>query len=47
MQSAAECAASFDHVQPSNPRLLTQLSATLDPARRHELWEALSALADC
>ena len=43
----AECAASFDNVQPINRRLLTHRIATLDPARRHELCAALAALADC
>jgi len=43
----AECAASFDNVQPINRRLLTQRIATLNPARRHELCAALAALADC
>ena len=43
----AECAASFDNVQPINRHLLTQRIATLDPARRHELCDALAALADC
>jgi mRNA interferase MazF len=43
----AECAASFDNVQPINRHLLTQRIATLNPARRHELCDALAALADC
>jgi mRNA interferase MazF len=44
---SAECAASFDNVQPINRQLLTQRIATLDLARRHELCDALAALADC
>jgi mRNA interferase MazF len=43
----AECAASFDNVQPIGRHLLTQRIATLNPARRHELCDALAALADC
>jgi mRNA interferase MazF len=43
----AECAASFDNVQPINRHLLTRRIATLNPARRHELCIALAALADC
>jgi mRNA interferase MazF len=35
------------NVQPINRRLLTQRIASLDPARRHELCDALAALADC
>jgi mRNA interferase MazF len=44
---SAECAASFDNVQPINRHLLTQRIATLNAARRHELCAALAALADC
>jgi mRNA interferase MazF len=43
----AECAASFDNLQPINRHLLTQRIASLNPARRHELCDALAALADC
>jgi len=42
-----ECAASFDNVQPINRQLLTERIAALGPARRHELCDALAALADC
>jgi mRNA interferase MazF len=41
------CAASFDNVQPINRSLLTQRIGALGPARRHELCDALAALADC
>jgi mRNA interferase MazF len=44
---SVECAASFDNLQPINRRLLTQRIASLNPARRHELCDALAALADC
>jgi mRNA interferase MazF len=43
----AECAASFDNLQPINRHLLTHRIASLSPARRHELCDALAALADC
>jgi mRNA interferase MazF len=43
----AECAASFDNLQPINRHLLTHRIASLNPARRHELCDALAALADC
>ena len=43
----AACAASFDNLQPINRRLLTRRIATLNPTRRHELCDALAALADC
>jgi len=43
----AECVASFDNLQPINRHLLTRRIASLDPARRHELCDALAALADC
>jgi mRNA interferase MazF len=42
-----ECAASFDDVQPINRHLLTRRIASLHPVRRHELCDALAALADC
>ena len=42
-----ECAASLDNVQPINRHLLTQRIATLGAPRRHEICEALAALADC
>lgn len=44
---AVECAASFDHVQPINRRLLTERLAAPGPARRREICVALAALADC
>jgi mRNA interferase MazF len=43
----ADCAASFDNVEPINRHLLTARIATLGAARRHELCGALAALADC
>ena len=42
-----ECAASFDNVQPINRHLLTERIAALEAPRRHEICEALEALADC
>jgi hypothetical protein len=33
--------------QPINRHLLTQRIASLDPARGHEVCDALAALADC
>jgi mRNA interferase MazF len=42
-----ECAASFDNLQPINRHLLTGRLAVLDAARRHEICDALAALADC
>jgi mRNA interferase MazF len=44
---SSECAASFDNVQPINRALLTERIAALGAARRHELCDALAALADC
>jgi len=41
------CAASFDNLQPVNRHLLTERVGRLAPARRHEVCEALDALADC
>jgi len=43
----ADCAASFDNLQPINRRLLTTRIGALPEARRHELCAALDALADC
>lgn len=43
----AECAASFDNVQPINRHLLTERLAVLDAGRGHEICVALAALADC
>lgn len=43
----AECAASFDNLQPINRHLLTERLATLEPPRRREICDALAALADC
>lgn len=43
----AECAASFDNLQPINRHVLTGRIATLSPERHHELCDALAALADC
>lgn len=42
-----ECAASFDNLQPINRRLLTEQIGALHASRRHELCDALDALADC
>ncbi|MBS1869196.1 MAG: type II toxin-antitoxin system PemK/MazF family toxin [Actinobacteria bacterium] len=42
-----ECAASFDNLQPVNRRLLTARIGALSAARRHEVCDALDALADC
>lgn len=42
-----ECAASFDNLQPINRHLLTERLATLEARRRHEICDALAALADC
>ncbi len=42
-----ECAASFDNLQPINEHLLTERIARLEPPRRHEICDALAALADC
>lgn len=41
------CAASFDNLQPINRRLLTRRIGALAGARRHEICDALDALADC
>jgi mRNA interferase MazF len=43
----AEGAASFDNLQPINRHLLTERLGELPGARRHELCQALDALADC
>lgn len=43
----ADCAASFDNLQPIGRRLLTTRIATLDATRRKEICAALDALADC
>lgn len=43
----AECAASFDNLQPINRALLTERAATLGGRRRGEICAALAALADC
>lgn len=43
----ADCAASFDNLQPINRHLLTRGIASLDPPRRPEICAALAALADC
>ena len=44
---SAECAASFDNLQPIDRHLLSGRITTLDAARRHEICAALAALADC
>jgi mRNA interferase MazF len=43
----AECAASFDNLQPVNRHSLTEGIGALSPTRRHEICAALDALADC
>jgi mRNA interferase MazF len=43
----ADCAASFDNVQPINRHVLTERVAVLDATRRREICAALAALADC
>ena len=43
----AECAASFDNLQPIRRSFLTERAGALDPSRRRELCVALRALADC
>jgi mRNA interferase MazF len=43
----AECAASFDNLQPVNQKLLTARLGHLDDERAHELCRALAALGDC
>lgn len=43
----AECAASFDNLQPVNRHLLREQVGSLAAARRNELCSALDALADC
>jgi mRNA interferase MazF len=42
-----DCAASFDNLQPVNRHLLTERIGVLHPSRRHEVRDALDALADC
>lgn len=42
-----ECAASFDNLQPISRAFLTERVAMLDGARRHEICDALAAMADC
>jgi mRNA interferase MazF len=44
---AVDCAASFDNLQPIGRHLLTERLTRLDPVRRGEICDALSALADC
>lgn len=44
---STECAASFDNVQPISRQLLTERIAALDAPRRHEICDALAALANC
>jgi mRNA interferase MazF len=43
----ADCAASFDNLQPISRRLLTERVGALAPPRRFEICRALDALADC
>lgn len=42
-----DCAASFDNLQPVNRHLLTERMGALHASRRHEVCDALDALADC
>ena len=42
-----QCAATFDNLQPIRRSFLTQRVGRLGDARRSELCQALSALADC
>jgi mRNA interferase MazF len=42
-----ECVASFDNLQPIRRGFLTTRVGALDAVRRHEVCEALRALADC
>ena len=44
---SAECAATFDNLQPINRHLLTERIAVLDAGRQREICAALAALADC
>lgn len=44
---STECAASFDNLQPIHRHLLSERLAILGAARRHEICDALDALADC
>lgn len=43
----ADCAASFDNLQPIDRQLLTERIGALAVTRRHEVCNALDALADC
>lgn len=42
-----DCAASFDNVQPINRHVLIERVGALAGSRRHEICDALDALADC
>lgn len=42
-----DCAASFDDLQPVNRHLLRERAGALAASRRHEICDALDALADC
>ena len=44
---AAECAASFDILQPIRRAFLVDRAGALDPSRRPEICRALAALSDC
>jgi len=44
---SADCAASFDNLQPINRHLLTERVGALALERRGEVCRALDALADC
>jgi mRNA interferase MazF len=43
----ADCAASFDNLQPINRHLLANRAGSLVPGGRYEICRALAALADC
>jgi mRNA interferase MazF len=43
----AECAASFDNLQPVNQTLLAARLGRLNDSRAHEVCRALAALGDC
>jgi mRNA interferase MazF len=43
----AECAASFDNLQPISGRLLTERIGSIGATRAREICCALGALADC
>lgn len=44
---AFDCVASFDSLQPLKAAYLTERAGELGQQRRHEICDALAALADC